>query len=200
MDVKYTDEFVLVEHLKMGRSEAFHYLVDIYSRPLFAYALSLSNDKAMAQDIVQNVFMRAWEKRKRITINSSIKNYLFKSTYNEFLNQYGKNRSKRLLERKYAEFLEKTAERLDENNMDQILKEIAEGIQKLPPKCREVFIMSRTEGLTNTEISDYLNISIKTVEAHITKAFSLLRKSLGTKMEGILFLLFGPVILYPKKS
>ena len=71
--------------------------------------------------------------------------------------------------------------------MDIVKKEI----DKLPPKCKQTFLLSKKEGLTNIEIAEYLNVSIKSVEAHITKAFSILRKSIGNKVEGILFLLFG---------
>ena len=71
--------------------------------------------------------------------------------------------------------------------MDIVKKEI----DKLPPKCKQTFLLSKKEGLTNIEIAEYLNVSIKSVEAHITKAFSILRKSIGNKVEGSLFLLFG---------
>ncbi|CAN0596932.1 unnamed protein product, partial [Laminaria digitata] len=72
----------------------------------------------------------------------------------------------------------------------KIIERIGKEVQNLPPKCREVFILSRKDGLTNVEISDYLNISIKTVEAQITKAFSVLRNKLGDKYDTILFLVF----------
>ncbi|MDT7828263.1 sigma factor-like helix-turn-helix DNA-binding protein [Pricia sp. S334] len=61
----------------------------------------------------------------------------------------------------------------------------------MPPKCREVFLLSRKEGLTNLEISEYLKVSIKTVEAHLTKAFEELRKKLGAEYRTFLFVLFG---------
>lgn len=64
-------------------------------------------------------------------------------------------------------------------------------IQKLPPKCQKVFILSKKEGLTNNEIADYLNISIKTVEAQITKAFVILKNKLGEKYAHIMLLIFG---------
>ena len=64
-------------------------------------------------------------------------------------------------------------------------------IENLPPKCKQTFLLSKQEGLTNIEIADYLNVSTKSVEAHITKAFSILRKALGDKVNGLIFLLFG---------
>lgn len=64
-------------------------------------------------------------------------------------------------------------------------------IKNLPPKCKEVFLLSKEEGLTNIEIAEYKQISIKSVEGHITKAFSILRSAVGNKTSSILFLMFG---------
>ena len=64
-------------------------------------------------------------------------------------------------------------------------------IENLPPKCKQTFLLSKKDGLTNIEIAEYLNVSVKSVEAHITKAYSIIRKKVGDKMNGVLFLLFG---------
>ncbi|WP_238857887.1 RNA polymerase sigma factor [Poritiphilus flavus] len=185
------DEITLISSLKRGDENSFIYLVDSYSQRLFGYALTLTNHHEMAQDIVQNVFLKTWEKRKKLRIESSLQNYLFKSVYNEFINQYKKKRSTMILEQKYFKALEKTVALHDETSWEKIMTKIMEEIQKLPPRCQEVFLLSRKEGLTNLEISEYLDISIKTVEAQITKAFSILRENLGNNYKAMLFLLFG---------
>ncbi|MEL6485106.1 MAG: sigma factor-like helix-turn-helix DNA-binding protein, partial [Bacteroidota bacterium] len=95
------------------------------------------------------------------------------------------------LEQRYFESLEKVTSDHDEHSFKKAMDRITSEIQNLPPKCKEVFLLSRKEGLTNIEISVYLKISTKTVEAHITKAFSILREKLGDKLESILFMLFG---------
>ena len=83
----------------------------------------------------------------------------------------------------------------DEENSTQKefkIEWIKKEIESLPSKCKRIFLLSKEEGLTNLEIAEHLNVSIKSVEAHITKAFSILRKSIGKiKVDGILFLLFG---------
>jgi len=183
----------LIEDLKNGEEKAFVYLVDHYNQRLYGYALTLTKDHAQAEDILQNVFLRAWEKRKKMHITTSLQNYLYKSVRNEFLNQYKKSRSTMILEQKYFEALEKITSNQDENEFQTTLVHITKEIQNLPPKCREVFVMSRKEGLTNLEISEYLNISVKTVEAQITKAFTILRKELDEKCKTILFMLMGRV-------
>ena len=198
--MNFNDEPFLISSLKRGNEEAFNFLVDHYNKPLFGYALSLSNDNVIAQDILQNVFLKIWEKRKKINVQKSLLNYLFKSVYNEFLNQYKKNRSKIALEQKYFETLEKIALTTEEKSFEILIIKVKEEIQNLPPKCRNIFILSRKEGLTNIEISEFLNISVKTVEAHITKAFSVLRTRLGDKVETIFFLLLSSPIKFDSLS
>ena len=188
--MKHIDQTRLLELLKKGDEKAYVYLVDEYNQRLFAYVLTLTNDSGMAQDIIQSVFLRTWENRKKIVIKTSIQNYLFKSVHNECMNQHKKKRAISILERKYFEALDKTTERLDENLVQKVIDKITVEIQNLPPRCREIFILSRKEGLTNIEIASYLNISTKTVEGQITKAFSLLRKKLKGRFETILFFLW----------
>ncbi len=190
LKMKSLNEAELVDRLKSGKEEAYIHLVDRYNQILYSYALSLSGEAPMAQDIVQNVFLKSWEHRKKLTIKSSLKNYLLRSVRNEFLNLYKKRRSTMLLEQEYFESLKRVVSKYDEGSLNQALQKINSEIQKLPPKCREVFLLSRQDGLTNVEISDYLKISTKTVEAHISKAFSILKKALNDKLEIFLFLLF----------
>ncbi|MDD7885453.1 RNA polymerase sigma factor [Flavivirga sp. 57AJ16] len=189
------DEITLISRLKEGHEDSFVYLVDHYSQRLFGYALTLTNNHEMAEDVLQNVFLKTWVKRKKLHIESSLQNYLFKSVYNEFINQYKKKRSTMILEQKYFKALEKTVAMNDEASWEKVLSRIMDEIQKLPPKCQEVFLLSRKEGLTNLEISEYLNISIKTVEAQISKAFSILRKKLGNNYRAMLFLLLDTKLI-----
>lgn len=187
----YKDNSKFIEHLKKGDEDAYAYLVFNYHKPLFVYALSLTNESANADDIVQNVFLKTWEFRKRLNPDYSIKSFLYKATYNEFINQYNKNEVISKLKIAYLEALD---EAIDENNSELINKKIAlinNCISNLPPKCKETFILSKKEGLTNEEIAEYLNLSIKTVEGHLTKAYQILRKSVKIKINKILFLLFG---------
>jgi RNA polymerase sigma-70 factor (ECF subfamily) len=185
------DDALLIKRLQKGDEKAYVYLVDRYNRRLFGYALSLTNDHAHAEDILQNVFLKTWEKRKKLNVHTSLQNYLFKSVYNEFINAYKKKRSTMILEHKYFEDLERAVNIHSEQSFEAIIAQITKEIQNLPPKCQQIFILSKKEGLTNMEISEYLNVSLKTVEAQITKAFGILREKLGKKYETILILIFG---------
>ncbi len=189
--MKMADNALLIKRLQKGDEKAYVCLVDMYNRRLFGYALTLTNDHALAEDILQNVFLKTWEKRKKLNIHTSLQNYLFKSVYNEFINAYKKNRSTMILEHKYFEGLEKAVNMHNEPSFDLIIAQITKEIQNLPPKCQQIFVLSKKEGLTNMEISEYLNISLKTVEAQITKAFGILKERLGKKYKMIMMVVFG---------
>lgn len=144
-----------------------------------------------AEDIVQNVFLKIWEQRARLKSNHSIKSFLYKLVYNEFIDLYRKNQSLFSLEKKYYEALNSVVLEDDPDSFQSILNMVNKEIESLPPKCKEVFILSKKEGLTNIEIAEHLDVSIKAVEAQINKEFSILRSSLEEKVNNFLFLLFG---------
>lgn len=181
----------LIERLILGEEKAYMFLLKKYHRPLNAYALTLTHEASSAQDIVQNVFVKTWKSRKKLNPDFSIRNFLYKCVYNEFLNHYQKNRAVFLLHQKYIEYAHEIVEEKDEHALARMIEIVNREIQKLPPKCQKIFLLSKKEGLTNNEIADYLDISIKTVEAQITKAFSILKRKLGQQYQSVLFLIFS---------
>jgi RNA polymerase sigma-70 factor (family 1) len=190
MKKAFINDKEFISSLKRGDSKGYQFLVTSYHQKLCIYANSLTNDPHLAEDIVQNVFMSIWKNRNKLKEEFVIKSYLYKSVYNEFIDQYRKNKKVLVLDKKYIDALTYIVEEEDEKSLEKLINIVKKEIDKLPPKCKQTFLLSKEEGLTNLEISEYLNISIKSVEAHITKAFSLLRKKVGDKMNGVLFLLF----------
>ena len=180
----------LTQQLRSGKIKAYENLMDTYYQKLCAYAFTLSNDHADAEDIVQNVFTRLWMKRKKITSDFSIKGFLYKSVYNEFVDQYRKNKYVTSLEADYLDTLE-TVVQNEPENLETLINWVYSTVENLPPKCRHIFLLNKREGLTHIEISEYLGISLKTVEWHITYAFKLLREKLNSHTGPIMFLLFG---------
>ena len=79
----------------------------------------------------------------------------------------------------------------DTNDITRLVALVKQEIQELPPKCKEIFIMGKQEGLTYAEIAAHLNISFRTVENQMSKAFSIIREKVGDKIHTVLFLLFG---------
>ncbi len=166
-------EFILL--LKSGDESAFTELINKYNRRLFAYAISLSGDYSLAKDIVQDVFLKTYEFRKRLNPEFSIEGFLYRSVYNQFINVYHKNKSLLKVHDEYVRFLNQIIDETSDSEYDKLIKMVNKSINNLPKRCKEIFVLSKKEGYTNLEISEILNISIKTVEAQITIAFKSIR-------------------------
>lgn len=187
----FDDNVVLMESLINGEEKAYKFLLNKFHRKLNAYALTLVNDHSMAEDIVQNVFLKTWKNRNRLNPEFSIQSFLYKSVYNEFINSYQQNKAMMLLQQKYVESMKHIVETTDEESIERMLAIINKEIQNLPNKCQQVFILSKKEGLTNIEIAEHLDVSIKTVEAQISKAFKILKEKLKDNYNTMMFLFFA---------
>lgn len=182
---------IFIEHLKSGDEKGYAYLVKTYYKRLFIYALGLTRNEKDAEDIVQNVFLAIWRKRASLNSAKSIKSLLYKSVYNEFIDQYRKKGRLQNIATAYYDSLNYVVSDENQDSLKNMLSIVEEGIEKLPKRCKETFLLSKKEGLNNREIADYMGTSIKTVEVQITKAFKILRKELKDKIKPVLFILTG---------
>jgi RNA polymerase sigma-70 factor (ECF subfamily) len=183
----------LFKLVKRGDMFAYKTLYRLYYPKLLAISLGYISKKEDAEELVQDVFIKIWVKRKQLDVMTNLDGYLFKMTRNACLD-YLKSKSRKLslnpknlqLEAalNYHALSNDTASDLLLRELEQ---QIIKSIDELPEKCRAVFLKSRMEGLKNKEISKELQISHKTVEGHITKAVSHLRVALK---EFIYFMLF----------
>lgn len=164
--------------LKKGEEEAFRLLVNTYSKKLFAYVISLTGNHSLAKDIVQEVFISTYEFRNKIDPNYSLKSFLYKMAYNKFINKYYQKKADDKLKEKYFLTLKSVVDYTEDDDFEQTVERVEHSIDNLPKKCKQIFMLSKKEGLTNIEIADYLKISIKTVEAQMTIAFSKIKKDL----------------------
>ncbi|WP_339885320.1 RNA polymerase sigma-70 factor [Polaribacter vadi] len=183
----------IVSQLIKGDENAYAYLVDLYYDSLCIYANNLARDHFESEDIVQNVTVKLWQRRHKLSEDISIKNYLYKSVYNEFVDSYRKHTAVSALEKKYIEGLDTFYETEDKKDTLLLKTLIEKEIAQLPNKCRETFLLSKRDGLTYTEIAEYKNISVNTVENHMVKAFSILREKLKDKAQSFLFLLLKKI-------
>ncbi len=143
---------------------------------LCLYALKYLKNESLAEEIVQDVFYKIWEKHSFITINISLKSYLYTAVRNRCLQQINHQK----IINTYNKYTENSTEKkINGPHEELIFKETSEIIndvlESLPKRCSETFKMSRFEGLKYSEIADRLSVSVKTVEADISKALKLFR-------------------------
>ncbi|MDO9340973.1 MAG: RNA polymerase sigma-70 factor [Bacteroidales bacterium] len=171
----------LAERIKLGDEQAFELLFRKYYVRLCSFANKFLNDPDQAKEIVQEVFVKIWERRKDIDPEDSLKSYLFKVAQNLSINKLRRKK----VESRYTEiyklvYIEQQEFSAHESLLARELEEnIACSIGKLPAECRKVFELSRIEGLKYKEIADTLHISVKTVEAQMSKALRFLRIELS---------------------
>jgi len=186
--------------LKEGDSNAFESVFKFWYEPLVHFADEYISDLESARNIVQNIFMKLWEKHALVDPDSNLRAYLYIATRNACLSHLRHLRLETVYfekSRKNYEDLQLNYEALEELKMEQIdfsnlEKLIQDTIDSLPERCREVFLMSRYDELKNKEIAEKLNISVKAVEANITRAMNKLRENTKEYLpELVLFLLFN---------
>ena len=163
--------------LKNNNLNTYNKLFEIHYSSLFNYALKLSNNKNLAKDIVQETFIKLWLNRHNINPDLSIGNYLLKICQNEFLMLARKNkREKALLDQIKFE----TAYEMFSSSEHELspIDEVKKTIDKLPPKCKEAFVLSKLKKMKYKDIAKRMGISPRTVENHISKAYKELRKNI----------------------
>tara|TARA_R110002049_G_scaffold306093_3_gene503990 strand:+ start:10121 stop:10675 length:555 start_codon:yes stop_codon:yes gene_type:complete len=153
----------------------FEELYSNYFEKLCVYLLNFTSDREVVSDIVQDSFLYLWSNRKKIVITDSIKSYLYKMAYNKLMDFFRKNNRKNDSLLSYHKTLLDEVMEIENDTTEERLNKLDECIGLLPKKCKDVFYNKKIKGLKSKHIASNLNISIKTVEAHITKAYVLLR-------------------------
>ncbi|MGV3639955.1 MAG: RNA polymerase sigma-70 factor [Adhaeribacter sp.] len=145
-------------------------------------------DASLAEDIVQEVFVKVWDMRHSLRLDEAIPAYLYRSCYNAALN-FLKSR-KPLTDLSSLEDLAAGSQTAEQNlGLQETENQVQRAIEALPPKTRLVFSLSRFEELSYKEIADRLEISVKSVEKHMGIALHRLRENLREYLVGLLLLL-----------
>lgn len=156
---------------------AFQQLYDRYWNKLLIRAQSKLKNEQESEDLVQEVFIILWRKRKSINLNFSFHSYIAAMLKHAIIRRLSrKNILQRLNGTEYTNAIDYSIS--NEAYQEFLEEEIRKNVQSLPEKCRLVFRLSREEGLTQKQIAATLKINQKTVEAHIHKALKTLRSSL----------------------
>ncbi len=184
------DEKYLFEAIRRDDKRAYETAFHQYYKPMTAYAFRFLNDLSASENIVQDVFLRLWQKRHEILITTSLTNYLFRSVKNHCLNYLDHEKIKS----GYCKsVIHREADRNDYNEFFPeigLLNKIELAIASLPDKRQEIFRLAREEGLKYREIAERLGLSVKTVEAQMTLALKYLRDALKDYKNLMLFFLF----------
>jgi RNA polymerase sigma-70 factor (ECF subfamily) len=175
----------VASRIKFGDEQAFELLFRKYFVRLCSFANKFLNEPEEARDVVQQVFTKIWEGRQDIDPEDSLNAYLFRITQNICIN----NLRRRKVESKYAEIYKivyvdhREISPYESLLSHELEKNITLAVDKIPPRCKRIFELSRIEGLKYIEIAAVLNISIKTVETQMSKALQILRLELREYMK-----------------
>jgi RNA polymerase sigma-70 factor (ECF subfamily) len=177
-----------INRLKKGENTAYETLFRLYFDRLFYFAKSYLEDEDEAKEITQNVFFKFWKKRASLNIDSNLNAYLFRMTKNECLDYFKHQKVKA----NYHDVIQRERASLNQTSLQdhpdllliesELEEKVNQILNELPPRCKQIFIKSRFEGLKYKEISSEMNISIKTVEHQIAKALRLFRRELQEYM------------------
>jgi RNA polymerase sigma-70 factor (ECF subfamily) len=170
------EEQYLINGLKTRNQIVFDFIFHYYYSGLCAFCEKMVNNQAAAEDIVQNLFVTLWLKNQQLEINTSLKSYLFTAVRNrslDYLKQV-KRKNKKLASMSAMDTLPENLSTLwfAESELREIINK---SLEKLPPRCREIFILSRFEGMKNQEIASRLGLSQRTVELQIYHALKKMR-------------------------
>lgn len=200
MDTEYVQMEEIMEKIVQGNKRAFEQLFREWYVRLCLYAESIIRDSDQAEDLVQGLFCKLWERREKVDVHESVKSYLYRSVYNSALNALKHEKVKL----DFLEFIRKhnkdeennTEYFFDKDNQNAVLKEINRVVDTLPQQCREIFLLSRFSGKKSADIACELDISVRTVETQLYRAMKRLREELSHLRNSEILFLF----LFPKRD
>ncbi|MCD8042176.1 MAG: RNA polymerase sigma-70 factor [Tannerellaceae bacterium] len=169
-------EQILLTRIQLDNEEAFRDIFYLYSDRLFLWAYKITQNTQVSEDIVQDFFVRYWEKRKSLRFDPSFAAYAFRSVYNASLNYLRDNE-------RFIHGYEVTIDLIDSEVEDEDLKELKrlllKAIDELPDRCKKIFVMATLEKKKYTEVADLLGISVNTVKVQVSKAYRILKEKIG---------------------
>jgi len=177
----HDSDFEFVRLMKADDMTGFDMLYRKYSERIFNFAYGILKSRIDAEEIVQDVFYKVWEKRDTIREDISFSSFIFTVTYNASISFL----RKRFRETKFYDYLKSIQHFEVQDNVStdieyaELNEKASRLINKLPGRQKEVYLLSREEGLTYKEIAEKLQISVNTVENHMVKALRFLREHLG---------------------
>ena len=188
-DFSQYDDAELMREIRADNMFAFDELYSRYSKRLYKFAFAILKSVEESENILQDVFLNLWEKRNNVEKDASVKYYIFTVTYNSAISII----RKKVKETQFFDYLRSLQElnqdppslELEFNELKKSLNTI---IGQLPQRQKEVYILHKEEGLKYQEIAERLNISVNTIETHMSRALKTIHEKLGkSSLLAILF-------------
>ena len=177
MDTKKPTD--LVKALKKGDIPAFEEIYKSYNKRIYSISLKLLKSNEDAENIVQEVFLKLWRKREDLKEHSNFDAYLFTIAYNTIRDQFSKSSRERQNQDEFTRSIQPVDDSTNaEIEYHSLLESVKKAVNKLPPRQKTVYLLNMNDGLTCDEISKKLGISERTVEVHLQKAKSHIKKLL----------------------
>jgi RNA polymerase sigma-70 factor (ECF subfamily) len=173
------DDRELLSRIRAGDQAAFAVVFRASYAPLVGMAESLLAGRAVAEEVVQDVMLELWRRRETLTLDESLRAYLFQSVRNRALNHLRHDRVKQVAEPELIRGSQQVQLPDELLEQEEVENAVRQSVSQLPPRCREVFELSRVHGLKYSEIAKVLGISVKTVETQMGKALRVLRERLA---------------------
>lgn len=180
----------LLLSLKNGSRIAFKSIFDLYQKRVYHFVFTITKSEYVAEEIVQEVFIRIWTKRETLDLNHSFEAFLFtiarNLTYNHLRSIANQESLKEEFWKNISDLSKQTEDCLLLKEYENLVEDI---LQNIPTQKRSIFILSRKQGKTNQEIAELLGISPKTVKNHLWATLKTIRTQLEPHLESVYCLL-----------
>ena len=182
------DDQTCLDEIRLGNKSAYNEMFMQYYSPLCEYASQFVAD-ADIEDLVQDMMLYVWENREYLTVEKSLKSYLFVSIKNRCFNAIRDRKAREQIHHALYEKLKDQVEDPDYYLLNELAVNIEKAIEELPENYRETFKLSRFGEMSNATIAQKLGVSVKTVEYRITQSLKILRVRLKDYLPLLTFLL-----------
>ncbi|MGC4102683.1 RNA polymerase sigma-70 factor [Ferruginibacter sp.] len=185
------DNEAIIPLLAKRDENAFEQVFKLHYKNLHSYAFAMLKEETYAEEIVQQVFFKLWERAEAVSISGSVAAYLYRAVHNESLNHLKHQKVKASHQLHVAYSMKDAVETAPKTlQAKELEKKIQAALNALPEQCRTIFQMSRFEEMKYKEIAEKLHLSVKTVENQMGKALKILREELAEYLP-LLFLFFN---------
>ncbi|MDB5119640.1 MAG: polymerase subunit sigma [Sphingobacteriales bacterium] len=187
--IDFFDDLEVLRGIREKNKDVFEALYKRHYKKLYLLAFRYTRNRESSEEIVQDVFIKIWDRAGSLTITQSLDNYLYRAVINTSLNFIKRQKSLMNHQETYTLNFAEAEITEDDQKLEKQIICLEKALEILPPQCKKVMMMSRFEKMKQQDIADQLNISIKTVKNHLTYGFKKLRDSLSAESLFIILLM-----------